>query len=209
MALNINGTTGISGVDGSVSAPPLAGTDSNTGISFGSDTIKLSTGGVERMAITNSGVSATGHILQVIQTLKSDEFSFTTTGVSTFVALTGLTVTITPQSASNKILVSGFVSFNMANASQNALRLKRDSTVIGSGTESNAVQALAVGTSNTDRYHPYPFEILDSPNTTSAITYSLEMAKSQSGTLRINRRDTSSSSGFSASSAITVMEVAA
>ena len=56
MALNINGTTGISGVDGSVSAPALTGTDSNTGITFPSaDTIKFSTGGVERMSITNSG----------------------------------------------------------------------------------------------------------------------------------------------------------
>tara|TARA_Y100000114_G_scaffold37206_1_gene32823 strand:- start:252 stop:941 length:690 start_codon:yes stop_codon:yes gene_type:complete len=61
MALNINGTTGISGVDGSVSAPALTGTDSNTGITFpAADTIKFSTGGVERMQITNSGISGTG-----------------------------------------------------------------------------------------------------------------------------------------------------
>ena len=58
MPLNINGTTGISGVDGSVSAPAVTGTDSNTGITFPSaDTIKFATGGVERMAITNSGIS--------------------------------------------------------------------------------------------------------------------------------------------------------
>ena len=61
MALNINGTTGISGVDGSVSAPALTGTDSNTGITFPSaDTIKFSTGGVERISITNSVISGTG-----------------------------------------------------------------------------------------------------------------------------------------------------
>ena len=61
MALNINGTTGISGVDASVSAPALTGTDSNTGISFpAADTIKFSTGGVERLQITNSGVTGTG-----------------------------------------------------------------------------------------------------------------------------------------------------
>jgi len=61
MALNINGTTGISGVDGSISAPALTGTDSNTGITFPSaDTIKFSTGGVERISITNSGISGTG-----------------------------------------------------------------------------------------------------------------------------------------------------
>ena len=54
MALNINGTTGISGVDGSVSAPALTGTDSNTGITFpAADTIKFATGGVERFAISN------------------------------------------------------------------------------------------------------------------------------------------------------------
>ncbi len=58
MALNINGTTGISGVDGSVSAPAVTGTDSNTGITFPSaDTIKFATGGVERMSITNSGIT--------------------------------------------------------------------------------------------------------------------------------------------------------
>ena len=61
MALNINGTTGISGVDGSVSAPALTGPDSNTGITFpAADTIKFSTGGVERISITNSGISGTG-----------------------------------------------------------------------------------------------------------------------------------------------------
>jgi len=63
MALNINGTTGISGVDGSVSAPAVTGTDSNTGITFPSaDTIKVSTGGVERMEIANSGVTITGAV---------------------------------------------------------------------------------------------------------------------------------------------------
>jgi hypothetical protein len=61
MALNINGTTGISGVDGSVSAPAVTGTDSNTGITFPSaDTIKFATGGVERFAISNSGLSGDG-----------------------------------------------------------------------------------------------------------------------------------------------------
>ena len=61
MALNINGTTGISGVDGSVSAPALTGTDSNTGITFPSaDTIKFSAGGVEKFAISSSGLSGDG-----------------------------------------------------------------------------------------------------------------------------------------------------
>jgi len=55
MALNINGTTGISGVDGSASAPALQGTDSNTGINFGSDTVNINTGGSTRATVDSSG----------------------------------------------------------------------------------------------------------------------------------------------------------
>ena len=55
MALNIDGTTGISGVDGSASAPALQGTDSNTGINFGSDTVNINTGGVTRTTVDSSG----------------------------------------------------------------------------------------------------------------------------------------------------------
>jgi hypothetical protein len=55
MALNINGTTGISGVDGSASAPALQGTDSNTGINFGSDTVNINTGGSTRATVDSLG----------------------------------------------------------------------------------------------------------------------------------------------------------
>jgi len=55
MALNINGTTGISGVDGSASAPALTGTDSNTGINFASDTVNINTGGTTRATVDSSG----------------------------------------------------------------------------------------------------------------------------------------------------------
>jgi len=82
MALNINGTTGISGVDGSVSAPAVTGTDSNTGITFPSaDTIKFSTNGVERMSITNSGVSGiTAGITMADQWRINSEFTFDSSG---------------------------------------------------------------------------------------------------------------------------------
>ena len=55
MPLNINGTTGISGVDGSASAPALQGTDSNTGVSFGADTVNINTGGSTRATVDSSG----------------------------------------------------------------------------------------------------------------------------------------------------------
>ena len=58
MSLELSGTTGLKGVAGSVAAPSIVGDDTNTGISFpAADTIKFSTGGVERMSITNSGIT--------------------------------------------------------------------------------------------------------------------------------------------------------
>ena len=55
MALNINGTTGISGVDGSASAPAVTGTDSNTGINFASDTVNINTGGSTKATVDSNG----------------------------------------------------------------------------------------------------------------------------------------------------------
>lgn len=57
MAFIIDGTTGIATPDGTVSAPSQRGQDTNSGISYAADTIKFSTNGVERMAITNNGIT--------------------------------------------------------------------------------------------------------------------------------------------------------
>lgn len=55
MPITINGSTGIAGVDGTAGTPALQGSDTNTGISFGSDVILASTGGTERARIDSSG----------------------------------------------------------------------------------------------------------------------------------------------------------
>ena len=55
MAITINGTTGLSGVDGSAGTPALQGTDSNTGISFGTDEVNINTGGSTRATVDSSG----------------------------------------------------------------------------------------------------------------------------------------------------------
>lgn len=56
MAVTINGTTGIAGVDGSASTPAVQGTDTNTGIFYpAADTIAFAEGGTEAMRIDSSG----------------------------------------------------------------------------------------------------------------------------------------------------------
>ena len=73
MSITINGTTGVSGVDGSAGTPALQGGDTNTGIVFGTDTVGVSTGGVQRTTVDSSGrllvgvgsANANGGILQL------------------------------------------------------------------------------------------------------------------------------------------------
>jgi hypothetical protein len=56
MPVIINGTTGISGVDGSAASPAIEGSDTNTGMFFpAADTIAFAEGGVEAMRINSSG----------------------------------------------------------------------------------------------------------------------------------------------------------
>jgi hypothetical protein len=56
MSLILNGTDGLSEVDGSASTPAIRGTDANTGIFFpAADTIAFAEGGTEVMRIDSSG----------------------------------------------------------------------------------------------------------------------------------------------------------
>ena len=55
MAITINGTTGIAGVDGSASTPAVQGSDTNTGVIFGTDTVSIVTGGSTRATVDSSG----------------------------------------------------------------------------------------------------------------------------------------------------------
>jgi hypothetical protein len=56
MAIVLNGTTGLSGVDGSAGTPAIQGSDTNTGVLFpAADTVAISTGGSERLRVDSSG----------------------------------------------------------------------------------------------------------------------------------------------------------
>lgn len=56
MSLILDGTNGVSDIDGSASTPAIRGTDTNTGIFFpAADTIAFSEGGAESMRIDSSG----------------------------------------------------------------------------------------------------------------------------------------------------------
>ena len=138
MSLELSGTTpAIKGVAGSVSAPAITGDDADTGISFPSaNTIKFSTGGVERLSITNSGVTGTG--IGAGKLIQQVFYPFT--GVhaisnSDYTQIPNWNAAITPSSASNKILVTTFL--NWAGASNSYTIAARLYRKIGSGSYSH------------------------------------------------------------------------
>ena len=152
-------------------------------------------------------------ILQVLQTVKTDT---TTTTSTTFENISGLSVDITPSSASSKILVIIDLSLGGPVTNTHCVRIARGSTGIyigdAVGSRPRASQALSYINGYTYEIQTVHKTFLDSPNTTSATTYNAQWRRGSSGTFWLNRsaRDSNNADydGRSASS-ITVMEVAA
>lgn len=162
-------------------------------------------------AITSAKLSA-GKILQVLSTAKTNTFSSTSTS---YTDITGYSVAITPSSTSSKIFIQGFlsVSVNSWNTNGSFFQLVRGSTNIltSSGSSANGsflmhmkleVKVLV------KRYCSSRILFLDSPSSTSEITYKVQ-GKTTSGTngeFYINYNG-NAGVNFSATSVITVMEV--
>jgi len=164
-------------------------------------------------AISNAGTaSGFGKVLQVVSTTKTDTF---TTTSSTFVDLTGLSLNITPSSSSNKILIYfNFESNTVETINQVMSRLMRDATAIGVGDAAGSRTQTTTGmhgdtTGSIISSHVAHF--LDSPSTTSSITYKVQVRCSVNGqTGYISRTQTDSdTANYSRSIAtITAMEIA-
>ena len=163
----------------------------------------------------NSTVDTTGragNILQVIQAVKTD--TATTTSENTFVD-TGLSVSITPSSASNKILVTANLNFSAGDMQNIAWRLVRGSTDIYLGdaasNRTRAAGAVRVSTNQDAEHQNVTSIFLDSPNTTSATTYKVQWCRTYStSTIYMNRasEDTDNDDRTRVPSSITVQEVA-
>jgi hypothetical protein len=206
MSIRLNGSTsGYTEID----APAVAG----------SNTLVLPTGnGSSGQFLQTNGSGALswaggGKILQIVSTTKTDTFS---TSSTSFVDITSFSVSITPQSTSNKILI--FVTVNSGAQTRDArYRLVRGSTDIAIGdAASNRTRVTFQGGNNHDAstdtavMRTATMNFLDSPSSTSSITYKLQIS-SYTNTVYVNRShiDSDSSDYNRGVSTITVMEVAA
>ncbi len=203
---------GIGFPDGSVSNPSMKFTnDGDTGLyRIGSNTIGIASNGSKVGEIGNGYGGFTGNVLQVQSTTKSDVFTTTTT--NTFLDVPNLFVTITPRYNTSKILVMMSISYICDTGGlAHQARVLRDSTPIGIGDTLGSRSRSTVGTQRTtDPANPLTqsIQFLDSPSSTSLLTYKIQVFN-QGGTLYVNRSgDSSDDATRSATiSNITVMEI--
>ena len=164
-------------------------------------------------APTNGG----GGIIQVKQTVKTDTFS---TLSETFTDVTGLSVSITPKFSTSKIMVSYSGCGGSGTNRVGHVRLARviggtTTTDIFIGDQSGASQAQASSSfvqSNTYFVSSFSGTFIDSPSTTSAVTYKLQLAAGDQDYQVHVGRSHDNNNEFSRSttpSQITVMEISA
>jgi len=177
----------------------------------------ISFNGSTNVITPKTAVQPAGSILQVVSTCKTDTFSSTS---STFTDVTGMSVAITPSSANSKILV--LLQYNVAGSGDYAqARLERTvsstETVINLGdADGNRIRGLSYSYHSSDAYNWYILNqegvhYLDSPATTSAVTYKLQIRMhNNSSNVYVNRSsaDSNTDSHLRGTSNITAMEVA-
>lgn len=140
-----------------------------------------------------------GKIGQIVNAIDSTNDSFTSNSFSA----ASCTASITPSATSSKILVMYNAPVLMASTANSyaEMRLFRGSTELRIFTDIGAYNNAAQAATQTFHY-----DYLDSPSSTSSITYSVKYAEHGSSTLYLNH---TGGSGGAGSSTMTLMEVLA
>ena len=157
--------------------------------------------------VPSSAKLPAGTVLQVVSVSKTDTFSTTS---SSFVDVTGLSVSITPSSASSKIMI--FVAVPASSGDNGFVSVFKNGTNMypTNGNKTPAMLDYYFGGSWQGSVKYGNMMYLDSPATTASITYNIKAKSNGSATIRINESvDADSSVGRAAMiSSITVLEIA-
>ena len=157
---------------------------------------QIPTGGIADDAVTVAKATGFGKMAQV---LHAGATATQTSNSTSYVDCTNMTVAITPSATSSKILCIVHAG-NMASGANDAdaisFKILRASTKIYEVINAN------FRTNDDDMNSDHTFCVLDSPSSTSALTYKLQFKNRQSNNISINATDNTNSS-------ITVMEVLA
>ena len=160
-------------------------------------------GAVTGLTALPDAAMATGSVVQTV-------FGSTTTRVINTDGNymdSGVTATITPSSSSNKIMVIASMQWFLireATETDGNFKLLRGSTAISTHTGAVHLEADTTGQSRIISEGGYTIQVLDSPSTTSATTYKVQIATNRTDNnakMEVSRAD--------APSCITLLEVVA
>jgi len=128
----------------------------------------------------------------VVQAVKTDVFTLAS---DTYTDVPGLTVTITPSSATSKVLLIGQIALSNARVSIASAAFYRGATALTAytgvitGSTGNGFHAHAAGNSgNDERLMMHGTGVfLDSPGVTTAVTYTIRIRRWNGGTACVGR----------------------
>jgi hypothetical protein len=188
--------TNLSGTIADARLPTVPVSKGGTGVT--------SLGTANQVLAVNSGANAlefqdasSGGIAQFKHT---NQASGQTHSSSSYTTLTGVTATLTPASTSSKVYVMAGVNGRMDNANS-GWRVKIQRVIGGSATdvwEEADQKATYHNGSSSQLYVRTPYAYLDTPNTTSAVTYQFQVYTDGNSTVLFNT---------AGPSYITIMEV--
>lgn len=152
-------------------------------------------------------------VLQVVSTTKTDTYT-DSSGSGTLTNITGLTATITPSSSTSKILIYVTLNYGANGGNRAIFALTGGNTATAYiGDAAGSRRRVATGAQSIDANDVVPVTMLylDSPSTTSPITYAAQAADIAGGTLYINRSstDTNGTNFARYASTIVVAEISA
>ena len=162
--------------------------------------------------VITTGNIPTGSVLQIVQATKTDTASYSTGNAWT--DLVGISASITPSSTSNKILINVSISSgcNGAASPDSLVRLKRSGTAI-TGAVADAAGSRLQGSfglntwRNSYELGNASFQYLDSPSSTSSLTYGFDIKTGDTGFINRTHADENGTGGERGISVITLMEI--
>ncbi len=177
------------------------------------------TGGAHRLiTLPDRNQTGLGSILQVIQAVKTDTASTTINRTSDWVGH-GLSISITPSSASSKIFITGYFSLGIDNDENIFYKLFKGGSVITAATgdaDSNRSRVTGCVPVRGDQewvVYSLPINYLDTAGSTSSLTYTpaIGVSSQNNKTVYVNRPqgDVDNQNYARAISVLTAMEVAA
>jgi hypothetical protein len=155
-------------------------------------------------------IVAPGSVVQVVSNVKFDTFSGAAGG--TPIAVSGINCTITPKFSTSKILILAQIMYASVGTTYGGF-FRRNGIDIGLGNAGSGQQQVSMGmalVTDSNQSNTFPYMFIDSPASTSLLTYQFYVNNDNGTAIYINRSvsDGAAAVGKRGISTVTLMEIA-